>query len=292
MAKLIAAIISVALFGLVASPMDAVAQQKTAKACREEWRANRTANQADGITERVYVARCRSGNATAKSSLPAPTPPVTKEQKTVKECRDEWRGNRAANVAGGVTERAYVDQCRAGGTAAAAPGTPPVAAPATEATERGNRRGSGQKTVKECRDEWRANRAANVAGGVTERAYVDQCRAGGTSTERSTVPATPSVATPSPSEAPPARTTATAPVERPAARTRPAPEAASANEFSSEAEAKAHCPSDTVVWASLRSKIYHFSGTRYYANTEHGAYMCEGDSTAAGMRAARNERHP
>ena len=228
MAKLIAAVISVALFGLVASPMDAVAQQKTAKACREEWRANRTANQADGISERAYVARCRSGNATAKSSLPAPTPPVTKEQKTVKECRDEWR----------------------------------------------------------------ANRAANVAGGVTERAYVDQCRAGGTSAERSTVPATPSVATPSPSEAPPARTTATAPVERPAARPRPAPEAASANEFSSEAEAKAHCPSDTVVWASLRSKIYHFSGTRYYANTEHGAYMCEGDSTTAGMRAARNERHP
>jgi len=47
MAKLIAAVICVALFGLVASPMDAVAQQKTAKACREEWRANRTANQAD-----------------------------------------------------------------------------------------------------------------------------------------------------------------------------------------------------------------------------------------------------
>jgi hypothetical protein len=290
MAKLITAVICAALFGLVASPMDAVAQQKSAKACREEWRANRTANQADGITERAYVARCR--NATAKSSLPAPTPPVTKGQKTAKQCRDEWRANRAANVAGGVTERAYVNQCRAGGTTAAAPGTTPVAAPATEASERGSRRGSGQKTVNECRDEWRAKRAANEANGVTERAYVDQCRAGGAAAERSTVPAAPSVATPSPSEAPPARTTATAPVERPAARPRPAPEAATANEFSSEAEAKARCPSDTVVWASLRSKIYHFSGTRYYANTEHGPYMCEGDSTAAGMRAARNERHP
>src|SRR5690242_9849635 len=35
-----------------------------------------------------------------------------------------------------------------------------------------------------------------------------------------------------------------------------------ANQFSTEAQAKARCPSDTVVWANLKSKVYHFSGTK------------------------------
>jgi hypothetical protein len=34
------------------------------------------------------------------------------------------------------------------------------------------------------------------------------------------------------------------------------------------------CPTDTVVWATLTSKIYRFSGTKFYGNTKHGAYMC------------------
>ena len=32
--------------------------------------------------------------------------------------------------------------------------------------------------------------------------------------------------------------------------------------------------------------------TRFYGNTEHGAYMCESDTSAEGMRAAKNETHP
>jgi len=42
----------------------------------------------------------------------------------------------------------------------------------------------------------------------------------------------------------------------------------------------------------LNSKIYHFSGTKDYGTTKHGAYMCEGDAAAAGMRPAKNETHP
>jgi hypothetical protein len=67
---------------------------------------------------------------------------------------------------------------------------------------------------------------------------------------------------------------------------------AGANKFSTEAQAKARCPSDIVVWVTLTSKIYHFGGTRYYGNTKNGAYMCENDTAAAGMRAAKNETHP
>ena len=53
-----------------------------------------------------------------------------------------------------------------------------------------------------------------------------------------------------------------------------------------------HCPSDTVVWVNLTSRIYHFSGNRNYGITKNGKYMCERDAAAAGMRAAKNEPHP
>ena len=65
-----------------------------------------------------------------------------------------------------------------------------------------------------------------------------------------------------------------------------------ANQFSTEAQAKYRCPTGTVVWVNLKSKVYHFSGTIFYGNTEHGAYMCEGDTAAKGMLAAKNESHP
>jgi hypothetical protein len=65
-----------------------------------------------------------------------------------------------------------------------------------------------------------------------------------------------------------------------------------AGEFSTEAQAKTHCPGDTVVWANTASRIYHFSGHRSYGTTKSGAYMCERDTTAAGFRAAKNEKHP
>ena len=44
-----------AMIGIAASPSTAVAQQKTAKTCQEEWRANKADNQAKGITEKAYV---------------------------------------------------------------------------------------------------------------------------------------------------------------------------------------------------------------------------------------------
>jgi hypothetical protein len=64
------------------------------------------------------------------------------------------------------------------------------------------------------------------------------------------------------------------------------------NQYRTEAQAKARCAGDTVVWANTQSKIYHFEGTWNYGKTRHGAYMCEGDSLSAGMRAAKNEVHP
>jgi hypothetical protein len=65
-----------------------------------------------------------------------------------------------------------------------------------------------------------------------------------------------------------------------------------ANQYSTEMLARAHCLTDTVVWANTRSNIYHFHGTENYGTTKRGAYMCERDALAGGIRAAKNERHP
>ena len=219
-------------------------------------------------------------------------------QKTTKACAEEWRANKAANQANGVTEKAYVTACRSGAappqttTAPAAPATS-AAGPNATAPEAS----AGQKTAKACKEEWRANKAANQANGVTEGAYVIQCRGGAASSQTTAAPASPP---PTPNAAPAAPTTTPAPAAKPPSsaptNARPAPTAAGnptgENEFSSEAQAKARCPGGTVVWVNLNSKIYHFSGTRNYGTTEHGAYMCEGDTAAAGMRAAKNEKHP
>ncbi len=67
---------------------------------------------------------------------------------------------------------------------------------------------------------------------------------------------------------------------------------AGADQYSTEMLAWTHCPNDTVVWANTASDIYHFRGTANYGTTKAGAYMCEQESRNAGMRAAKNEKHP
>ena len=290
MRRQIAVIMCSAVLGLTAFPSHPFAQQKTTKACQEEWRANKAANQANGITEKAYVAECRGSAAPAQTTAGPPTAspapsaaaPAAIGQKTAKACRDEWRANKAANQANGVTEKAYVDQCRGGATPAQTIAVPPSPAPTAAAPQAA----TGQKTAKACRDEWRANKAANQANGVTEKAYVDQCRSG-------TIPAQTTAAPPPPAPGPTAAAPAT-PTPTSSGTSVPTTVAhpTGANEFSTEAEAKAHCPFDTVVWVNLKSKVYHFSGTRYYGETKSGAYMCERDSLADGMRAAKNETHP
>ena len=163
-----------------------------------------------------------------------------------------------------------------------------------------------EKTVKACQEEWRANKAANQAKGITEKAYVTQCKAGGSAAQPAPAPSTSSKAKETTTPAP---TSAAAPAAAPApaastsskakTTTAPAPAAApaataptGANQYATEAQAKARCGSGTVVWANLNSKIFHFAGHKDYGNTKSGAYMCERDATGQGMRAAKNEKHP
>ncbi len=50
--------------------------------------------------------------------------------------------------------------------------------------------------------------------------------------------------------------------------------------FKTEALAAAACPTDTVVWANSKSKIFHLKGTATYGKGKNGTYMCETDATA------------
>lgn len=200
------------------------------------------------------------------------------QQKTVKECNDEWTANKATIQASGKKKKDFIAECRgtAASTAAPAPAQP---APTSTA--------AGAKTAKQCNEEWTANKAAIQASGKKKKDFIAECR--GTATSEAPAATPPVRPTPS-AAAPPA-------APRPAARATPtrAPGTgvpAAAGQFATEGEARGHCPGDTVVWANLDSRIYHFSGTRDYGNTKKGAYMCERDTASAGFRAAKNEKHP
>jgi hypothetical protein len=70
--------------GLAFSTTPSFAQNKTVKACQEEWRANKAANEAAKITEKDYVAKCRAEAAkpaaTTTTAAPAAAPkPATKK---------------------------------------------------------------------------------------------------------------------------------------------------------------------------------------------------------------------
>jgi hypothetical protein len=212
--------------------------------------------------------------------------------KTAKECTAEWRADKAGMQARGTTEKAYVEQCKEGtAPAAAAPPAMPSAAAPKAATG-----SSTQKTAKDCIAEWRADKAGMQARGTTEKAYVEQCKGGSEPTAAAPVAPKPSVAAPARAPVTPAATAQKpAPTALPPARQQtsaPTEPAAKSGEFADEGQAKAHCPGDTVVWANLTSKVYHFNGGKSYGNTKRGAYMCEKEAMTAQYRASKNEKHP
>lgn len=241
-----------ATIAMVIVPATAFAQQKTVKACEDEWKADKAGNQAKGITEKDYVAKCRAAGEAAKPA--AATPAAAPKP--------------------------------AAATPAAAPKPATAAAPAT-----------AKKTVKACEDEWKADKAGNQAKGITEKDYVAKCRGDAATAATPAAPAPkPAAAAPVPAApaptTPPAKPAAAAPVVAPAAAPKAATAPTGAKQYAAEAQAKAQCPTDTVVWANLDSKIFHFAGHKDYGHTKKGAYMCEKDALAQSIRAAKDEKHP
>jgi hypothetical protein len=281
---------------LISSPSSA----KTVKACEDEWKANKSTIQASGKKKTDFMTECRAETAStepatapaaqaapAASSNPPAAAPRVRAAKTIRACAAEWTANKASLEASGKTRKDFITECRAGTETTAA------AAPSTGMTPR-MAHAAGKKTVKACEAEWKANKATIQASGKKKTDFMTECRAEPTSTQ---------AAAPAPQPAPaqqPKPDVAAAPQSTPAAQ--PTSEATAApaprepttslvsGQFTTEAEAKTHCPGDTVVWANTRSRIYHYASSRIYGHTKMGAYMCEKETAAAGIRAAKREK--
>src|SRR4051812_10169993 len=127
--------------------------------------------------------------------------------KTAKECTAEWRADKAGMQARGVTEKAYVEQCKGGPSpAAATPAAKPAEASPPPAAKRATT--SGSKTAKECVAEWRADKAGMQARGVTEKAYVEQCKSVGSVPSATAPEPKPTATAPPPSRPAPSPTQA------------------------------------------------------------------------------------
>ena len=289
-----AAIIASSLFTSIPS------SAKTVKACEEEWKVNKTAIQSSGKKKKDFITECRAETAaaepqpaaTAPQAAPAEPPaPAQRKAKTVRACAAEWTANKAALESSGKTRKDFITECRTGTETTAAAAVPSEGVtPAKAATP------AGRKTVKACEGEWKENKAAIQASGKRKTDFMIECRA---------EPASNQAAAPAPSPAPavePKPDVAAAPQAAPQpqpkseARATPAPASQgptaslAAGEFPTEAEAKSHCPGDTIVWANTRSKIYHYASSHRYGHTKAGAYMCEKETAAAGIRAAKREK--
>jgi hypothetical protein len=111
--------------GIAFSATPSFAQKKTVKACQEEWRANKAANEAAKITEKDFVVKCRAEaatpTATTTTAAPAAAPkPVARKPADPKQaeyareraCGKEWKAEKAAGkVQAGMTWPQYWSEC-------------------------------------------------------------------------------------------------------------------------------------------------------------------------------------
>ena len=114
---------TVIVSGLALSATPSFAQKKTIKACEEEWRANKAANEAAKITEKDYVAKCRAGTEKPAASAPAPAAapktaakkpadPQEAEHARERACGADWKAEKAAGkVPAGMTWPKYWSEC-------------------------------------------------------------------------------------------------------------------------------------------------------------------------------------
>ncbi|MGH8162519.1 MAG: hypothetical protein ACRESR_10375 [Gammaproteobacteria bacterium] len=57
--------------------------------------------------------------------------------------------------------------------------------------------------------------------------------------------------------------------------------------FSDLADARRACGKDPVVWANLRTEVYHLPGSRWFGKTKRGAYFCEAALDKKGVRRSK-----
>lgn len=275
-----------------------------------ECRAETTSNEPAAAQAAPATA---SSAPTSAEEPKSPATHRTRFEKTLKACAEEWTANKETLQAAGRTRKDFITECHTGASASGSPlTTTQTAAPSRETTA--NAATAGRKTVKACESEWKENKAAIQASGKKKTDFMTECRAEPVANRPATASPAPAPAAqpqsnataeqpkPQPSEPRATPTKSAVNSLQPASPATSKPEANSvkptsapipsltAGEFATEAEAKTHCPQDTVVWANTRSKIYHYATSHQYGHTKAGAYMCEKDTAAAGIRAAKREK--
>jgi hypothetical protein len=223
-------------------------------------------------------------------------------ESVMRACASEWKQAQAGGTTGGQGWPQFLAQCRTRQSAAAPTAAPAAApqsgslfpwsqpsAPASPAASPA----TGQSVMRLCASQWKDAKAAGTSAGQTWPQFLSQCRARQTSTASSSggfVPA------PASAPAPASQSGSLFPWwQQSAPSTAPAssggtPSTLQEGEYTTELAARARCPSDTVVWVNTPTRIYHYSGTRYYGHTLKGAYMCEAEARTGGYRAARNRQ--
>ncbi len=126
---------SAAVAGALAfTPVTAMAQGKTAKACEEEWTAKKAELQAAKTKKKDFIAQCRATTAAATppaaapAAKPAPAAPAAKPTTTAtttegkpgreamvareRACGAEWKADKAAGkIPAGQTWPKYWSEC-------------------------------------------------------------------------------------------------------------------------------------------------------------------------------------
>lgn len=204
--------------------------------------------------------------------------PAARAESVMKVCADQYKQAQANGTTNGEAWPQFLQHCKTQQSSAAVPAAPPPAAPAPAPASATTT--SGPSVYKQCQADWAQAKANGTTQGQTWQQYLAGCKA-----RREQAAAQPRPWwLPAPAPAAPAAP----PAPKPAATAT----ATGAGEFTTEAQAKARCPFDLVVWVNTKSSIYHYPGSHRYANTLQGAYMCEADAKATGHRASANEKRP
>jgi hypothetical protein len=235
-------------------------------------------------------------------------------QSVMRACASEWKQAEAAGTTRGQSWPQFLAQCRTRQGSAAAPSSSAAApapapqsgslfpwsqpsAPTSPAASNVGAPSGAQSVMRLCASQWKDAKAAGTTGGLSWPQFLSQCRARqGSAAAPAPGGFAPAAAAPAPGPAPASQSGSlfpwwqqSAPSSTPAPNVG-APSALQAGQYTTELAARARCPSDTVVWVNTPTRIYHYSGTRYYGHTLKGGYMCEADARAGGYRAARNRQ--
>src|SRR3954451_22944124 len=54
--------------------------------------------------------------------------------------------------------------------------------------------------------------------------------------------------------------------------------------FRYEAQARLHCPDDTVVWLDFHKEVYYFKRQNRYGQGGSGSFVCQKEARAGGFR--------